>query len=422
MARLLLTALLCLLGPVPGCSTGRTEVPYQIIHANYGVDDPQFRRTVGNLLGPPLLEGNSLTTYVNGDAFYPPMLEAIRSARKTITFETFVYWKGQMGEAFTSALCERARAGVKVHVTIDAVGSDRLDRNYIKRMSEAGVQVKLYHALGLLNFGAVAKLNNRSHRKLLIIDGMVGFTGGAGVADDWMGNAQSAEHWRDTHYRVEGPTVGQLQRAFCDNWMEMTGRVLHGDDYYPALGGAGQDLAQVFESSSQGGSRSMELMYLLSFACAQKNIRLATPYFVPDDVTIKTLLAARNRGVSVQIIVPGKYIDYKLVRRASRARWGSLLENGVEIYEYQPTMYHTKLMVIDELWTSIGSANLDHRSFRLNNEANLNVLNSTFAEAQIEQFEEDLGRSQRMTYQMWKRRPIWEKIMEETMSLFGPMM
>src|SRR6266568_7434472 len=185
MARLLLTALLCLLGPVPGCSTGRTEVPYQIIHANYGVDDPQFRRTVGNLLGPPLLEGNSLTTYVNGDAFYPPMLEAIRSARKTITFETFVYWKGQMGEAFTSALCERARAGVKVHVTIDAVGSDRLDRNYIKRMSEAGVQVKLYHALGLLNFGAVAKLNNRSHRKLLIIDGMVGFTGGAGVADDW---------------------------------------------------------------------------------------------------------------------------------------------------------------------------------------------------------------------------------------------
>jgi cardiolipin synthase len=419
MTRLLLT---CLLGLAAGCSTGRTEVPYQIIQANYGVDDPQFRRTVGNLLGPPLLEGNSLTTYVNGDAFYPPMLAAIRGAKQTITFETFVYWKGEMGEAFTAALCERAREGVKVHVTIDAVGSDRLDRNYIKRMGEAGVQVKLYHALGLLDFGAVAKLNNRSHRKLLIIDGIVGFTGGAGVADDWMGNAQSAEHWRDTHYRVVGPAVGQLQRAFCDNWMEMTGRVLHGDDYYPALSGAGQDLAQVFESSSQGGSRSMELMYLLSFACAQKNIRLATPYFVPDDVTINTLLAARKRGVNIQIIVPGKYIDYKLVRRASRARWGSLLENGVEIYEYQPTMYHTKLMVIDELWTSIGSANLDHRSFRLNNEANLNVLNGIFAKAQIEQFEDDLKHSQRITYQTWKHRPIWEKFMEETMSLFGPMM
>ena len=166
----------------------------------------------------------------------------------------------------------------------------------------------------------------------------------------------------------------------------------------------------------------MELMYLLSFACAQKNIRLATPYFVPDDVTIKTLLAARKRGVSVKIIVPGKYIDYKLVRRASRARWGDLLKNGVEIYEFEPTMYHTKLMVIDELWTSIGSANLDHRSFRLNNEANLNVLNGAFAGAQIEQFEEDLKRSSRITYQMWKRRPIWEKLMEETMSLFGPLM
>jgi cardiolipin synthase len=405
-----------------GCSTGRTEVDYQVIHPNYGVADPQFRRTVGNLLGPPLLEGNRLTTYVNGDAFYPPMLEAIAGAKKTITFETFVYWKGRMGEAFTRALCERARAGVKVHVTIDAVGSDHIDRNYIKRMGEAGVEVKLYGALGFLDFGSAAKLNNRTHRKLLIIDGVVGFTGGAGVSDDWMGNAQSAEHWRDTHYRVEGPALAQLQRAFCDNWMEVTGRILHGEDYFPAIAPVGDDLAQVFESSSQGGSRSMQLMYLLSFACAQKNIRLATPYFVPDDVTIKTLLAARKRGVSVQIIVPGRYIDYKLVRRASRARWGSLLEGGVEIHEYQPTMYHTKLMVIDELWTSVGSANVDHRSFRLNDEANLNVLNNTFARAQIAQFEEDLGRSKRISYEMWKRRPLWDKLMEHTMSLFGPMM
>src|SRR6266566_2966638 len=225
--------LLCLLFVAVGCSTGRTELPYQV-EAKYGVADPQFRRTVGNLLGPPLLEGNSLTTLVNGDAFYPSMLSAIAGAKKTITFETFVYWKGSMGEKFTAALCERAGAGVKVHVTIDAAGSDRIDRNYIRRMGEAGAEVKLYHPLKLLDIGSAAKLGNRTHRKLLIIDGLIGFTGGAGVADEWMGNAQSAEHWRDTQYRVEGPAVAQLQRSFCDNWMKITGRGLHGDDYFPA--------------------------------------------------------------------------------------------------------------------------------------------------------------------------------------------
>jgi cardiolipin synthase len=423
MPRFPLALLVCFSVLVVGCSTGRTEAPYQV-ESKYGVDDPQFAQTVGNLLGPPLLGGNAITTLVNGDVFYPSMLSAIRGAKKTITFETFTYWKGMMGDAFTDALCERARAGVKVHVVIDAVGSDRIRRNYIKQMGEAGVEVKLYHPLKLLDIGAAAKLNNRTHRKIMVVDGVVGFTGGAGVADEWMGNAQDAKHWRDTHYRVEGPAVAQLQRAFCDNWMETTGRVLHGEEYFPAAASstAGQHLAQVFESSSQGGSRSMQLMFLLSIACAQKNIRISTPYFVPDDVTIRTLLAAKKRGVSIQIIVAGKYIDYKIVRRASRARWGGLLQHGVEIYEYEPTMYHAKLMIVDELWTSIGSANVDHRSFRLNDEANLNVLNGDFAREQIRVFEMDLKSGTKVTYEMWKKRPFLEKFMENSASLLGPMM
>jgi cardiolipin synthase len=419
--RLYLALPLFIIISISGCSTGRTEAPYQV-ESKYGVNDPQFAQTVGNLLGPPLLGGNSVMTLVNGDQFYPAMLSAIRTAKKTITFETFMYWKGSMGEAFTSALCERAQDGVKVHVIVDAVGSDRIDPNYIKRMGEAGVEVKLYHPLKLLDIGSAAKLNNRTHRKILVIDGLIGFTGGAGVADEWMGNAEDAKHWRDTHYRIEGPAVAQLQRAFCDNWMEITGRVLHGGEYFPAAAPAGPQVAQVFESSSQGGSRSMQLMYLLSFACARKNIRISTPYFVPDDVTIRTLLEAKKRGVSVQIIVAGKYIDYKIVRRASRARWGGLLQHGVEIYEYEPTMYHTKLMIVDELWTSIGSANVDHRSFRLNDEANLNVLNADFAREQVRQFDMDLQKGRRVTYQMWKKRPFFEKLMEHSASLLGPMM
>jgi cardiolipin synthase len=204
--------------------------------------------------------------------------------------------------------------------------------------------------------------------------------------------------------------------------METTGRVLHGEEYFATSALVGPAVAQVFETSERGGSRSMQLMYLLSFASARKNIRISTPYFVPDDVTIRTLLAAKKRGVSVQIIVAGKYIDYKIVRRASRARWGGLLQHGVEIYEYEPTMYHTKLMIVDELWTSIGSANVDHRSFRLNDEANLNVLNGDFAREQVRQFEMDLGKGRRVTYEMWKKRPFFKKLMEHSASLLGPMM
>jgi cardiolipin synthase len=274
------------------------------------------------------------------------------------------------------------------------------------------VHLVQYHPLKWYDIGWTKKINNRTHRKLLIIDGEIGFTGGVGIADEWMGNADSPKHWRDTHYMIRGPIVWQLQAAFADNWMKTTGHVLHGDENFPELHEVGPQWAQVFRSSPSGGATSMELMYLLSFAAAKKNIRLSSAYFIPDKLTVDALLSARERGVAIQIIAPGNHIDEKLVRPASRARWGPLLKAGVEIYEYQPTMYHTKLMIIDNDWTSIGSANLDDRSFKLNDEANMNVLDGAFAGEQIDKFNDDLTHSKQITYQVWRKRPISERLFE----------
>jgi cardiolipin synthase len=412
---------LAVLGPVAlaggGCSA--TEHSYQIEH-RYSVVDPQFQRTMGQLLGPPIVPGNSTTTLVNGDQFYPAMLKAIREAKTSITFETYVYWNGLMGAVFADALSERARAGVKVRVLIDAVGRAVIDHSYEEEMEDSGARVMLYHTLKWLDIGSAQKLNNRTHRKLMVVDGRIGFIGGAGIADEWIGDAQDKEHWRDNHYRVEGPVVAQLQSVFCDEWMETTGEVLHDADFFPAIEPVGEQFAQVFRSNSRGGSESMHLMYLLSMAAAEKDIRLASAYFVPDDLTIKTLLEARARGVAVQIIVPGAHMDETLVRHASRGRWGDLLRAGVEIYEYEPTMYHVKQMIVDDFWVSIGSSNLDNRSFRLNSEANMNLLDAKFAAEQSRLFEDDLRKSRRVTYEAWRARPMEERLLEGFSSLLGP--
>lgn len=402
-----------------GCEA--KAVNYQIDH-EYGISDPQFARTMGHLLGPPLVEGNHVTTFVNGDQIFPAMLSAITSAQKTINLETYVYWSGDIGKQFSDALAERARAGVKVHVIIDWVGSGRIDRRYIREMTDAGARVVEYHPLRFYDVTSASRLNNRTHRKLLVIDGVLGFTGGAGIADEWEGDAESPKHWRDTHYRIQGPVVEQMQAAFMDNWMKTTGQVLHSADYFVPSQRAGDDSAQLFMSSATGGSMSMQLMYLLSIAAAEKSVMLASAYFVPDDLTIKTILAARKRGVRVVVLVPGKQIDVKTVRHASRARWGEMLEAGVEIYEYQPTMYHCKLMIVDDQWVSIGSSNLDNRSFRLNDEANLNVLSPRFAAEQSALFEQDLAKARQITLQMWRKRPLGDRIMEGMASFLGPLL
>jgi cardiolipin synthase len=390
------------------------QVRRQVEH-RYGVDDSQFARSMGVLLGPGLLEGNKVDTLLNGDEIFPAMLQAIREAKRTITFETYIYWSGQVGKEFAHALAERARAGVKVHILLDWVGSQKMDEAQLAEMAAAGVEIRRYHAL---HWYTLDRLNNRTHRKILVTDGRVGFTGGVGIADEWSGHAQDKDHWRDTHYRIEGPAVAQLQAAFLDNWLKVSGLVIHGDDYFPPQLAAGSHLAQVFKSSPDGGSESMHLMYLLSVASAKKSIDLAMAYFVPDDLALHALQDALRRGVRVRIIMPGHNIDAQTVRSASRALWGGILRAGAELYEYQPTMYHCKVLVVDGLWTSVGSTNFDNRSFRLNDEANLNVLDAGFAQRQLADFERDLTRSRRITLEEWENRPWTEKAKERFFALF----
>jgi cardiolipin synthase len=290
-----------------------------------------------------------------------------------------------------------------------------MDEQSLESMRKAGVEVERYHPVKWYTLG---KLNNRTHRKLLVVDGRIGFTGGVGIADKWTGNAQDPDHWRDTHYRIEGPAVAQMQAAFMDNWTKVTGKVLHSADYFPPTKAAGPHYAQVFQSSIEGGAESMHLMYLLSIAAASKTIHLSMAYFAPDAVALEALRAALRRGVKIQIILPGPHRDAELVQKASRAKWGELLELGAEIYQYQPTMFHCKVLVVDGLWTSVGSTNFDNRSFRLNDEANLNIHDADVAAHQILVFNEDLGKSRRVTYEEWKARPWTEKLLEHGAALF----
>jgi cardiolipin synthase len=382
----------------------------------YDASDPQFRRSLGVLLGPPIVEGNKVEVLLNGDQIFPAMLDAVKHAEKTITFETYIYWSESIGKEFADALSERARSGVKVHVLLDFIGSIKMDKKQIDDMKAAGVQIQRYHKPV---WWKLARLNNRTHRKLLIVDGKLGFTGGVGIADQWRGNAQDENHWRDTHFRVEGPVVGQMQAVFTDNWTKSTGVVLDGEEYFPALQKAGTMPAQMFSSSPTGGSESMHLMYLMAITAARKTIDLSSSYFVPDELAVKALVAAARRGVRVRIITPGKHIDSDLVRQASRERWGSMLAAGVRIAEYQPTMYHVKALVVDSQLVSVGSTNFDNRSFSINDEANLNVMDPNFAKAQAAIFEADWRRAKPISLERWQDRPLLEKLGSELASLVG---
>jgi cardiolipin synthase len=407
------TTLLVLL--VANLALGDKHVDQQV-PALYAAADAQFPRTMNVLLGPQMLAGNRVEALVNGERIFPAMLEAIRAAKRTITLETYVYYSGRIGAEFSRALAERARAGVKVHVIFDAVGAGKIDAKFVDEMKAAGVEVEKYNPF---RWTTLARMNNRTHRKILVVDGRVGFTGGAGIADEWTGDAQDPQHWRDTHFRVEGPAVAQLQAAFMENWIEITGRVLHGEAYFPPLERAGAQTAQFFVSSPGGGGESMQVMYLLSIAAARERLLISASYFVPDDVEVRALADAARRGARVQVIVPGPENDSEMVRRASRASWGELLRAGVEIYEYQPTMYHCKVMIVDGLWVSVGSTNFDQRSFAVNDEANLNVLDAGFAAAQERIFAEDLKRAKRITLEQWRTRPWTEKLWEHTMGLLS---
>ncbi|HEU4536218.1 MAG TPA: phospholipase D-like domain-containing protein [Polyangiaceae bacterium] len=402
----LATAIAILL--VMNLSSGEKKIDPHIAPL-YGVDDPQFARSMGHLLGPPVVGDNRVDELRNGAQIFPAMLAAIEAAERTINFETYIYWSGEVGRRFSEALAAKARAGVKVYVLLDWVGSSQLDGDLLGAMKAAGVEVEKYHKPGWFN---LTSMNNRTHRKLLVVDGKVGFTGGVGIADKWDGAADGVDHWRDSHYRVEGPVVAQMQAAFMDNWLKSHSEVPHGETYFPPLAPAGPSRAQVFKSSPAEGSASARLMYLLSIAAARRSVHIANSYFVPDDSAVEALVEARRRGVKVEVVVPGEHIDTEITRKASKSRWGALLEAGVDIYEYGPTMYHCKAMIVDGVWVSVGSTNFDSRSFRLNDEANLNVLDAAFAAQALASFEDDKAKSTRVTLAGWQGRPLAEKATE----------
>lgn len=407
---ILATAVLTLLAVVLALnfSTPEKKLERKLAH-RYTIADPQFRREMGVLLGPSIVPGNRVHALQNGAEIFPAMIEAIASAQHTINFETYIYWSGDIGRKMAELLAERARAGVRVNVLLDWVGSLKMEQALIEHMLKAGVQVHRYRPLHWYN---LARMNNRTHRKLLVVDGLRAFTGGVGIADQWEGRAQDPEHWRDMHFELQGPAVAQFQAAFNDNWIKATGEVLNGAAYFPPAVTAGNSDAHMFISSPSGGSESMHLMYLMAIAAAEYSLDLEAAYFVPDALIIKSLLEARQRGVRVRILVPGEHIDSDTVRLASKASWGPLLEQGVEIHEYVPTMMHNKMMIVDQELVSVGSTNFDARSFRLNDEASLNVYDRTFAARMTGVFEEDLKNARAYTHAQWLARPLKEKLIE----------
>lgn len=375
-----------------GCAMKLGKQPRQEVQSLYSARSAEFQQAAGSLLGPNFVGGNSISTLVNGDEIFPAMLNAIRSARRSINLETYVFWDGEIAKQFTAALSERARAGVAVNLILDAQGTQKMGIANKKQLQDAGAKIVKYHSVF---WPDPRRYNNRSHRKLLIVDGTVAFIGGAGIADLWAGNADSPEHWRDNHYKVMGPVVAQLQASFVSNWIKTRGEVLHGAKYFPPLEDSGSLQAQAIRSGAH--YENLDLMYLLAIASAKKSLRIENAYFLPDALVRKELVEAAKRGTRVEILVPGRKIDQKLVRSASRRHWPELLNAGIKIYEYEPTMLHAKLLIVDDKFVSVGSGNFDNRSIRLNDEANLDVLDSDFAAQQIHLFEIDKRRSHEVT-------------------------
>jgi cardiolipin synthase len=374
----------------------------------YTSGDPDFRRALGILLGPPLVPGNHITSLVNGEQIYAAMLNAIRTAQVNITFETFVF-RDSVGAQFVEELSNAARRGVQVHMLLDWLGSRTMDQSLLQAAKTAGCDLHVYHPPSWYHLG---RLNNRTHRKLLIIDGKIGFTGGVGMGVEWKHGLEGIPPWRETHFKAEGPVVAQMQAVFVDNWIKATGRVLHGAEYFPKPSNAGEMDAQMFGSSPVGGSESMHLMVLLALTAAKTSIDIENAYFVPDNLTVEALCSAARRGIRVRIVVPGRHTDARIGRWAAQGLYGALLEAGIHIYEYQPTMMHCKVMVIDALWSSVGSANFDDRSFRLNDEANLNVFSADLAREQIALIDADIAKSRRMVINKWKHRKFGRRINE----------
>ncbi|MEX2274968.1 MAG: phospholipase D-like domain-containing protein [Actinomycetota bacterium] len=382
-----------------------------------GVPQPgtdEFARLVEALTAAPLRHGNRLEVLRNGDEIFPAMLTAIRQAKRTVDLQTFVYWTGDPAVEFATALAEKATEGLKVNVLLDAVGANKMDAELVGKMEDAGVKVAWFRPVRIRS---IARANNRTHRKILVCDASVGFTGGVGIAQEWTGHAQDPEHWRDTHVRVDGPAGRDLLGGFLENWAEATGEVLTGDrlrhiDPYDD----GVD-AQVTRSSATKGHTEAEELFFAAIEGAQQRLWLTTAYFAPRRAFVDAIVRAVGRGADVRLLVNGPNIDKQIVRRAGHASYDRLLQHGVRIFEFQPTMLHAKVMVIDRRWATIGSINFDDRSFRLHEELNLSVSDDGCASELAGHFDDDLARAEELTLDAWRARPAHTRAVEKGSAL-----
>ena len=371
------------------------------------IGDPAFITLLEAYLGKSMIGGNSVKLFRDGDEIFPAKLAAIEDARHSITLEVFEFWGERVAGRIADALARKAEEGVKVHVLLDFFGSIKDDPAKFDRMREAGVELIRWRRPSWYQSG---RINNRTHRKLLIVDGVVGFTGGANMGDDWWVEADSEDDsYRDNHYQFHGPIVAQLQAAFLDNWLRANNRMLTGHAYFPPLEPVGEKYMQTIVSSPSDGKKRVRSFILLAFSAARERILIQTAYFYPDSVIMDALIQARERGVEVVLLVPGGPDKENIVRFASRNRWGAILEAGVRIHEYQPRVLHAKLFVIDDALVSVGSINFDNRSFRLNDEANVNILCKTFAADMTKVFMDDLAHSTLYDLPRWQARSFKER-------------
>lgn len=367
------------------------------------------------------LNGNRVEILLDGDGTFPAILEAIRNARRTITIEQYIYDRGPIAEQMTAALAERCREGVKVHLLLDSFGSSGLPRDRVTELDDAGCELAWFGTLELLHLippWRLLSLNNRNHQRIVVVDGEVGFTGGFGVSESWMGNGREPDRWRETNVRLEGPAVQQLQAAFVLDWREATGVTLGGEDYFPALEPRGDVTAQIVKSSPTSGASESYMMFLFAISTARESIYITNPYFLVDDEMEQALAHAVDRGVEVALLIPGRVgyelfgIETSLVQHAGRSGLGSLLRAGVRVFEYRPARLHAKTMVVDRLWATVGSTNLDPRSFALNKELNLTVYDRRVAARLEAVFQADLKLCDELTYQAWQDRGVAARLLE----------
>ena len=379
----------------------------------------EFQRTLEAMVGIPATHGNRIQVLRNGDEIFPAMLEAIENASRTIDFLTFVYWKGEIGKEFAVRLCERAKAGVRVRVLLDSWGARPIEKDLVDQMTSSGVQLHWFRPLKGVR---INRLNHRTHRKVLVVDEIIGFTGGVGIADLWLGNARSEKEWRDTHFKIEGPSVDGLRAAFLENWKETEATLYDSAfDQFPVLGEVGNSTAQCVRGSSTSRGNDLSTVFRVLMQKSQHQLRIVTAYFVPDDDLVDRLCDAAGRGVQVQILLPGPHADKRFVQVAAEADYERLVTSGVEIWNFQPSMLHVKAMMIDGCVANVGSANFNARSMKYDEEINVIMFDTDVVRTLNEHFEEDLQRSIRINLQQWRGRTASQRVEEALVTPLRPL-